>query len=259
MTLKNIEAYTTSRSRFVLVVDSGERNRRFLSGLLKQFGYEPYAVGTVAEAVELVTVMSPVLVVAARQLDAGNDARGLLTEFRSANCACTAPLIVLIAKADPAFERECLNAGALTCLRAPITLENFYRVIQVAIELVPRMTIRISTDLSATINGKRTDERVRELSENGAYVLTGSLYSLRTRLGVRIKLAESLVTADAEVIYMRRSCEDRKGQAGMGLQFIGISPEDQKHIRLFIRRKLSRDATFVRTARSERTGSGVTS
>ena len=239
MTLQNVEAYTAARHRFLLVVDSSERNRRFLSGLLKQFDYEAYAVGTVAEALELVGVICPVLVVVSRQLDPGNDALGFLRQLRSAAIACAAPVIVLVAKPDPSFERECLNAGALTCLRAPITLENFYRVIQVAIEPVPRMTIRIGTDLPATINGKRTDERIRDLSENGAYVLTRSLHELRSRLSVWIKLTERVVTADAEVIYVRRPEEDRKGQSGMGLQFVHISPEDQQSIRLFIRSELS--------------------
>jgi CheY-like chemotaxis protein len=248
MVLKNIETYTAARHRFVLVVDSNERNLKFLSSLLKQFEYNAYAVGTVEEALELATVISPVLIVTSRHLDAGNDAAGFIKRFKSVNPTCTAPFIVLTAGADPAFERDCLNAGALTCLRAPVTIENFYRIIQVAIEPVPRMTIRISTNLPAIIGGSRKDELVRDISENGAYVLTSSLHPLKTELPVRIKLADSLVSINAEVIYVRRAEDDRNGQSGMGLQFVRISPDDQQRIRLFIRSELSKGIARVRTA-----------
>ena len=240
MELRNIETYTAGRRRQVLAVDCNDRNLRFLTKLLQQFEYEVYAVGTVREALEIGSVIRPVLIVTARKLDAGNDALGFIRSFRSANPACTAPMIVLIAKSDPAFERDCLSAGALTCLHAPVTVENFYRVIQVAIEPVPRMTIRISTNLPATINGVKSVECVRDISENGAYVATDAFYALNTKLKVRIMLPDGAVSADAVVIYSRRPQEDRNGQSGMGLQFVRISPGDEQRIRLFIRGEMAK-------------------
>jgi CheY-like chemotaxis protein len=240
MELKNIEKYNAVRSRFVLIVDSSDRSRRFLSTLLKQFDYHAYAVSTAEEAVEVATVIGPVLIVTAGQIDADCNAVQFIRAFRSSNPECTAPFIVLIAKSDPAFERECLSAGALTCLHAPITFENFYRVIQIAIEPIPRMTIRISTNLPATINGMRKDEFVQELSENGAYLLTTTPHPLGTRLPVKFKLSDCVVSVDAVVIYAKQSVEDRSDRTGMGLQFERISEEDQKRIRLFIRSEMTK-------------------
>jgi CheY-like chemotaxis protein len=241
MELKNIEKYNANRSRFVLIVDSSDRGRRSLSTLLKQFDYDAYAVSTAEEAVEVATVVGPVLIVTAGQIDADYNAVQLIRSFRSANPECTAPFIVLIAKPDPAFERDCLSAGALTCLHAPVTFENFYRVIQMAIEPIPRMTIRISTNLPAAINGKRKDEYVQEISENGAYLLTSAPHPLGTRLAVKFKLPDCVVSVDAVVIYAKQSVEDGPGRTGMGLQFERISEEDQKRIRLFIRSEMAKD------------------
>jgi DNA-binding response OmpR family regulator len=240
MELINIEKYTAVRRRFVLIVDSSDRSRQFLSTLLKHFDYEPYAVGTAEEALEVATVIGPVLIIAAAQIDADHDAVRLIRSFREVNPECTAPFIVLIAKSESAFERECLGAGALTCLHAPVTFENFYRVIQIAIEPIPRMTIRINTNLLAAINEKRKDESIQEISEGGAYLLTGSLHPRGTRLPVKIKLPTSVVSVDAIVIYAKKSDEDTKGRTGMGLQFERISEEDQKRIRLFIRSEMSK-------------------
>jgi CheY-like chemotaxis protein len=249
MELKNIEEYTANRRRFVLIVDSSDRSRQFLSTLLKQFDYEAYAVGTAMEAVESASVIRPVLIVTAAQIEPDHDAVRLIRLFKSADPEDKTPFVVLMAKSDPAFVRECLNAGALTCLQAPVTFENFYRVIQVAIEPLPRMTIRISTNLPAAINGKRTDECVREISENGAYLLSSSLHPRGTQLPVKIKLSNGVVSVDAVVIYTKKSDEDRSGRTGVGLQFVRITEEDQKRIRLFIRNEMSKGINPTSPAR----------
>lgn len=238
MALKNIEECTADRSRFVLVVDGSDRNRQFLSTLLTRFEYSVLAVKTVQETLEILGTFSPVLIIAARMLDGGNDAVGLMRSIRSADPKFTTPVIVLNARPDPEFERACLEAGALTYLRAPVTIENFYRVIQVAIEPMPRMSLRVNTNLPVMISGTRKDERAQCISENGAYILTSSPYPRNTKLPVRIKLSECLISADAVVLYVKKS--DGNGQSGMGLLFERISPEDQQRIRLFIREEMTK-------------------
>lgn len=241
MELINVEQYAAGRRRSVLIVESADRNRRFLTTLLKEFEYEPYAVSTAKDGLEAALLINPALIVISGQIDAECNAVGFIKEFKAANPECTASLVVLIAKADPAFEGECLRAGALTCLCAPVTFENFYRVIQMAIEAVPRMTIRISTNLPAAINGSRKDELVREISEGGAYVQASTLLPLDTKLSIRIKLPDSVISCDAVVIYVKRSDGNANGRSGMGLHFERISDEDQRRIRLFIRSEMSKD------------------
>jgi CheY-like chemotaxis protein len=248
MKLQNIETHTADRRRFVLVVDSNDRNQRFLSTLLTQFEYEVHVVRTAKEALEIAAVINPVLIVAARQSDAENDALALIKSFRSVNPTCTAPFIVLTTKPDPAFERDCLRAGALSCLRAPVTFENFYRVIQVAIEPIPRMTIRISTNLPAAINGTRKDEWVQDISEDGAYILTSALHRRDTKLSVQIKLPACVISADAVVLYSNQPNNDRNIRSGMGLRFLQISEEDRQRIRLFIRGEMSKGISPLRPA-----------
>ena len=233
MGLVNIEKHTAARSRFVLVVDSSDRNRLFLSKLLKQFNYEPHAVGTAEEAMELATIIRPVLIVSAGQINADYNAVRLIKSFRSTNPKSTPPFIVIVARSEPAFERECLGAGALTCLHAPVTFENFYRVIQIAIEPMPRMTIRINTDLPAALYRKRIDGSIQEISEGGAYLRTSLLHPRGTRLPVQIKLPDSVISVEAVVIYAKGSDEDTKGRTGMGLQFVadlGRGHEAHTHV-----------------------------
>jgi len=248
MTLQNIETHIADRRRFVLVVDSNDRNQRFLSMLLTQFEYEAHVVRTAKEALEIAAVINPVLVVTARQPDAENDAPALIQSFRSANPECTAPFIVLTAKPDPAFERDCLNAGALSCLCAPVTFENFYRVIQIAIEPIPRMTIRIGTNLPAAINGPRKDECVQDISEDGAYLLTGVLHPRDAKLSIRIALPTCEIAADAVVMYSKQPGTGPNGRTGIGVRFLQITEEDRRRIRLFIRNEMAKGINPLRAA-----------
>jgi hypothetical protein len=43
------------------------------------------------------------------------------------------------------------------------------------------------------------------------------------------------VRADAVVVYSNRSAEGAFREPGMGLRFVAITPEDQEHIRQYIR------------------------
>ncbi len=236
MELRSLEKVSAGLSRIVLLADGSRRDQKLLSVLLKQFGYEVCAAGTAGEALKAAVMKRPVLVVTARHVDADHDAIGLIRLFKSARLEPSIPIVVLIARSDPSFERECLSAGALTCLSAPVTFESFYRVVQVAIEPVPRMTIRINTSVRAAINGGKTDERVSEISENGAFVLTRSSCPRDTKLAVDIHLPDGVVSAEAVVLYEKRSAEGK----GVGLQFTQISEKDQQRIRLFIRREISK-------------------
>jgi hypothetical protein len=155
------------------------------------------------------------------------------------------PLIILTNEADPADERACLAAGALTCLPMPAKAEDLYRVVQVATEPMPRMNIRINTKLSVTVDDQTVEcvegECASVLSEHGVYVRTLDPRPLNTKLPVRIQLAGGGIKADAVVIYSHQAGDDPEDEPGMGLQFVRISAKDQERIRQFIRDEVTRD------------------
>lgn len=246
MALKDIKACNAARRRYILVVDPNARNQKLLTTLLKRFEYEVCMARTAAEALEVATVVSPILIVMARQLDGQHTALELIKAYKKVAPPSPAVFIVLTTRPDPAFEKACLSAGALVCLRSPVSLENFYRVIQVAVEPVPRMNIRISANLPAAISGAPVDDRVQAISENGAYILTRALYPLKTRVPVQIKLPDGIVTAEGMVLYANAAGYGPGGRSGLGLQFVRISPQDQQRIRRFIRTEMTRGVVPLR-------------
>jgi len=232
------------RRRFLLVVDSDVEKLFHTATLLQRFQYNIWTAQSAAEALEMASVAVPALIVMAQFLD---DLPGLelIQQLQRNKRLRTVPLVVLTQKTDPANEQDCLFAGALTCFSMPVQLEAFYRVVQVAVEPMPRMNLRINTKLSVTVGDQTVQcvegECASVLSEYGLYVRTLDPYSLNAKLPVQINLAGKVIAADTVVIYSHQAGDDPEDEPGMGLQFTEISREDQKRIRLFIRDEITRD------------------
>jgi CheY-like chemotaxis protein len=233
---------TGTRRRFLLVVDSDVRSLFQTSTLLQRLQYSIWTANNAEEAIEMATTAVPALIVTAPHL---SDMPGLrlIQQLKQIDRTRLVPVIVLGQKADMTDERACLTAGAVICLTAPVNAENLYRVIQVAVEPMPRMNIRIKTSLSVTIKSQTVECREGEcasvLSEYGVYVRTLDPYPLNTRLPIQILLAGRAISADCVVIYSDQSSGAHQ-EPGMGLQFEQISPEDQERIRKFIRHEITK-------------------
>ncbi len=243
MALINVDTRTVSRRRFVLVADSHPANLLYTSTLFKRFEYNVCPARTAREALETASVITPILIVTAQNLDdmPGSELIGKLKQIDSTRAVS---IIVLTRKTDRENERACLTAGAVTCLPTFTPVEDLYRVIQMAVEPVPRMNLRINTQLPVILNGNAVDcdkgGCASVLSENGAYVRTYKPYPLKTRFPVQIHLADAPLSVEAEVLYIRKPANEPKAQLGIGLQFVHISPQDQLRIRRFIRDEITK-------------------
>ncbi len=237
-------SHSVGRPRFLLVVDSDIEALFYTTTLLQRFQYNIWSAQSAAEALEMASIAVPALFLIAQHLE---DMSGFefIKQLKQNQVARNIPIIMLTREADPAAERACLTAGALTCLSMPVKAEDLYRVVQVATEPMPRMNIRINTKLSVTVNNQTVEciegECASVLSEHGVYVRTLDPRPLNTKLPVRIHLAGGGITADAVVIYSHQAGDAPLDEPGMGLQFVRISPQDQERIRRFIRDEVTRD------------------
>lgn len=236
-------ATASSRHRFLLVVDSNAKSLFYTTTLLQRLRYTVWTAQTAEEAIEMATTAVPALLITAQFLD-DMPAHKLILQLKQADRTLDIPIIVLGQKTDPADERNCLAAGAITCLSTPVDAVNLYRVLQVAVEPFPRMNIRINTSLSVTINDRtvqcREGEVASVLSEHGIYICTTEPYPLATKLPVIIHLAGKAISVDTEVIYSDAAGEGKQ-KPGMGLQFTRIDPLDEERIRKYIREEITRD------------------
>ncbi len=239
----SLNPHPAARHRFLQVADSDVRRLFYTTTLLQRFQYNVWPARTGTEVIEMTGVALPALIVTAQFL---NDIPGreLIRQLKEDATSRDIPVIVLTDKTDRFDERECLNAGAVTCLAQPVQAEDLYRVIQVAIEPVPRMNIRINTRLAVTVRNRTVEcvegECASVLSEHGVYVRTLDPQPLKTRLPVRVQLGDRTLSAEAEVIYTHDAGDTADDEPGMGLQFVAISPQDQDAIRRFIKKEITK-------------------
>ncbi len=228
--------------RLLLVVDSDAKSLAYTSGLLEQLHYDIWTARSAEEAMHMAATALPALMIVSNRL---SDISSLtfIRKLKQSDRTKSVPVIVIGPEGDSLDERQCLTAGAVTYLTKPVTTEDLYRVVQVATESVPRMNIRIATNLAAIVHNRDAQNchgmRVSALSEYGAFICSPDPCPRDSRLLIIIHLADKAVAAEANVIYNARSKGDH-GERGMGVQFVQIADEDRELIRKFIRAEIKK-------------------
>ncbi len=229
-------------SRYLLVVDSDANELYYISMLLQRFEYNICTAMNVDEAIEMVSVTLPALILSELSLK-GRTGLDLL-DLLKANPR-TAPVPIVFMATDPSqeVERKCLQTGA-ALIRKPVQAEDLYRTIQLKIEHTPRENIRISTRLPVMINDKRLDcggqgECATVLSQHGIYVRTLNPLPVGSKTSLQIIVKERTIMTKAVVLYSHRFGEGPFKEPGMGLKFISLVSEDQDFIQQFIREEVT--------------------
>src|SRR6266478_6625463 len=91
----------------------------------------------------------------------------------------------------------------------------------------PRYEFTAAVEVVAPESGARTETRVRDLSQQGAYVDTNNPLPLGTVTNVRITKGAQLFEALARVVYSRVG-------KGMGLVFTAIEPEQLRTLETWL-------------------------
>ena len=246
MAMTSVNDSNASQRKFLLVVDVDKSSSSKLKTLLKQFRYKVWSVATAAEALELCDIIMPELVICRQVEDMAQP--DFIRAFKSLEGSARSSVLVVRRGQEDAFdERACLAAGAFTCLKLPLQVETLYRTIQVAIESVPRMNLRIDTILPVVINNKTVNSNegkfATALSECGLYILTPDPRPLKTTLPLQFKVGEKTISVVGQVIYAHKQGNQTNFRPGMGLQFILITEQDQAQIRHFIREEVRKGIT----------------
>ncbi|MBM3802174.1 MAG: hypothetical protein FJW26_07660 [Acidimicrobiia bacterium] len=81
----------------------------------------------------------------------------------------------------------------------------------------------------------RTTERLRDLSEGGAFIESREVFAVGSVLSLRFKLpgARELISCSVCVRNLR-------GRGGMGVEFLDVSSQDRSRIKLVVEEQISR-------------------
>lgn len=229
----------TRKKQFVLVVDGDARDAAATGLLLQNFGYSVTTVRSAEEALELIAIASPALVVMELSLP-GMGGFDLLASIRQETHLAKIPVIVQTAVQDARTDDRCREDGCTLYLRKPVRMEDLYRAVQSTVERTPRRNLRVKTYLRASVDGQAMgSELITVISDSGMFIKTLQPRPTGTDHRVTFVVSKRAITVQAVVLYVYAFGEGPNKEPGMGMKFTSIAPQDQEFLRSFIQSQVN--------------------
>ncbi len=221
---------------YVLVVDANVNDRFYTCMLLQRFGYDVFSAQTAEEAIEFITVSPPSAILADADLNGSTLYSWLSKDPRFFDI----PLVILSWWPNPALEDRAGKGGFAAYLRKPNNVEEFYQIVQIAIEKGPRRNLRIATRLMARLEDgqDRCEGYVTVLSEYGIFFMTLEPRPVNVQIPLSFTIRDSLIKVEAVVLYTISFEDGPYKEPGMGMKFVKISRADRDQIANFMREQM---------------------
>ena len=228
--------------RYILVVTANSDELFSISMLLQRFSYPVCTAQSAKQALDIIAVALPALVITDLLLP---DMSGLEMLRNVKGDVRTLPILLLLPGADDHVEKRMIEiGGSVPCLAKPVHTEDLYRAVQAVIEATPRAHVRIPTELPVSVNKVLLDvsrgEYIMNISENGVFVRMLKPPRRDDRVSIEMNINGHAVKADSVVLHSRRSGEGPFRDPGMAVRFNEISPEDREVVRKFIHDEVTR-------------------
>lgn len=227
------------KSRYVLVVEGNTNDLFTTAMLLQRFAYPVCTARNARQALDMVSVAIPALIVADYDLPGMSSIELLRVLGSNANTA-EIPVIILL---HPG-ESEQIEIGGCTILKKPVLLEDIYPAVQAAMEETPRTKIRVQTSFPVTVNGVPLDsgrgECATDLSAHGLYIRTFKYHRPQEQVALEFVIGGRAIKADGAVIYTRRKDTGPFAELGMAVKFTRLVAEDREFITQFVRDEVTR-------------------
>jgi len=232
---------------FILVVD-GETSRQFITSmLLQRLGYHVFTVTTAEDALMILDLTVPSLLVTEINLPQMSGLE-LMRRLRTVPRTGELPVLIYTTVKDPAQRAACVQAGCAGYLVQPAEPNQLYEAVQKATEPTPRHFIRLATSLDVLVGADGIPgfvvrrEKVSALSENGMYVNTSDPLPYGTVLPFTIFISgehkRGGIKVDGKVLYSHQGGDGAVKLPGMGVKFVQIKHEDKELIKAYIRDKV---------------------
>jgi CheY-like chemotaxis protein len=236
--------------RLLVVVDGNNAHLYYTSMLLQRLEYNIHTAKTAEDALEIVNVAHPALVLTEISLE-GMDGLELLKKIKRNPQSFSVPVIVLTSSKDQSVKTATLQEGCAAYLQKPVEPDVLYAAIQKATESRPRQYIRLNTSLNVIVGDDKTAEfsgsgdYITALSEHGMYISTSKPKPVGLQIPITILLEDLRIKVEGMVLYSFQRGDGPLKTPGMGIKFVRINPEDQNVIKTYIKREITKGLTLA--------------
>ncbi|HUK99677.1 MAG TPA: response regulator [Nitrospirota bacterium] len=235
--------------RLVVVVDNDGAHLYYTSMLLQRLEYSIHTSKNAEDALEIIGVAEPSLVLTEITL-AGINGLELLKKIKRNPQTHKVPVIILTSSKDQVLKSACLDEGCTAYFQKPVDSDILYAAIQKATESKPRQFIRLQTCLNVMVGEDKSaqtsviSDYITALSEQGMFVSTSQPKPVGLQIPITIFLEDEKIVVEAMVLYSFKREEGPLKTSGMGIKFVRIKPEDQRLIRVFIKKEITKGLTL---------------
>ena len=235
--------------RLIVIVDGEGSHLYYTSMLLQRLEYNIHTAKTAADALEVLNVAEPALVLTEISLPDMAGAE-LLKKLKRNPQTHKVPVMILTASKDQAVKSACLEEGCAAYFHKPVDPDVLYAAIQKATETVPRQYIRLQTCLNVMVGDEKRAassviaDYITALSEQGMFISTSLPKPVGLQIPITIFLEDAKIKVEGMVLYSFKREEGPLKTAGMGIKFVRISQEDQRLIKIFIKKAITKGLTM---------------
>jgi DNA-binding response OmpR family regulator len=233
----------TRKSRYILVVEGNTYDLFTTAMLLHRFSYPVCTARNARQALDMISVAMPALVVADFALP-GMDGIDLLRVLGSNPHTLSIPVLLLLPPGDVGQELNDVEIGGRSILQKPVPVEELYRAVQAAMEPTPRTNLRVQSALPVTVNNVALDgargECATHVSAHGLYIRTFKYHRPDEQIALQFTIGGRTVNADGKILYTRRQDSAPFVEPGMAVKFTRIMAEDREIIKQYVHDAVTR-------------------
>jgi len=235
--------------RLIVVVDGEGAHLYYTSILLQRLEYNIHTAKTAGDALEIVNVAEPALVLTEFSLPDMNGVE-LLKKLKRNPQTHKVPVIILTSSRDQAVKSTCLEEGCAAYFHKPVDPDVLYAAIQKTTETTPRQFIRLQTCLNVMVGDDKAaansviSDYITALSEQGMFVSSSQPKPVGLQIPITIFLEDAKIKVEGLVLYSFKREVGPLKTSGMGIKFVRIKPEDQRLIKVFIKKAITKGLTI---------------
>jgi CheY-like chemotaxis protein/Tfp pilus assembly protein PilZ len=234
--------------KLIILADASKASLMYLGLLLKRFGIKVVPVQNGLEALRMIKMHSPDLIILNFNLDEV-DGISTLRRIKADTAMAQIPVIMISTDMSPETVNMCKALGCSAYLCKPIKVDNLHEAIQNAFFAGSSGPIRkyirtaYNKKISVRSNGDKYDLYTEVLSGGGVYVRIEEPLPIGSDVDLTLHLESAgKLQLKGKVIYTKEMSGDLSTLSpGMAIQFYGLSEQEQEDMNDYLKTLVAGD------------------
>jgi CheY-like chemotaxis protein len=212
--------------KWVLVIEPSEVDRAYLERIITRLGYQLFAAKSGEEALHFMSQSLPNTIIVGERIP-DYDPLELCRLIKEDRILSSPPMLLMSSTTDELYMNRALQAGFTEVVQRPMSIRNFFTKLERCLSNNRRMCIRAPMEVPVRLtHGMKEDSlTTHNFGERGLYIPTTNPIPRETGVRLQFNLPglRTLFNFKGQIVHVQDRDTDEV-PAGMGLQFLDISP-----------------------------------